>query len=77
MKRVSAAVSFLFVFACVFVLGGLFLMPYLPPFPDRPVSAFEGQFWTTNWAGALLGIVLGALSARSILKKKPASPEHP
>jgi uncharacterized protein (DUF2062 family) len=69
MKHVSAAISFVVVFVFVFILGGLFLMPHLPPVPDHPVTAFEAEYWTTNWAGALLGIILGALSARSVLKK--------
>ena len=69
MKWVSASVSFVVVFIFSFFLGGWFLMPYLPPKPDRPISAFELDYWTTNWAGALLGIILGGLSAYSILKK--------
>ncbi|MEW6249258.1 MAG: hypothetical protein AB1716_01310 [Planctomycetota bacterium] len=69
MKYVSASISFAFVFAGVFVLAGLFLMPHLPPVPERPVSAFEGEFWIDNWAGYVLGAVLGGLSARSVLKK--------
>ncbi|MDB5173082.1 MAG: hypothetical protein JWN51_1855 [Phycisphaerales bacterium] len=64
-----AITSFLFIFAFAFVLGGWFLMPHLPPVPDHPVSVFEAEYWTTNWAGALLGIILGTLSARSVLRK--------
>ena len=66
----KAIVSFVFVFVFAFVLGGLFLMPFLPPFPDRPVTVFEGEYWTTNWVGAVLGLALGGLSARSILKSR-------
>lgn len=69
-----AAVSFVVVFALAFVLGGWFLMPHLPPAPDRPVGVFEAGGWGTNWAGALLGIVLGGLSARSVLRRRPARP---
>ncbi len=69
MKYLSALVSFGFVFAGVFFLAGWFLMPHLPPVPDHPVSAFEAEFWKDNWIGYLLGILLGALSARSVLKK--------
>ena len=65
----KAAVSFIVVFVLGFVLGGWFLMPHLPPVPDHPVSIFEAEYWTTNWAGALLGLVLGLLSARSVLRK--------
>ena len=70
MAHVSAALSFTFVFVIAFILGGLFLMPHLPPVPSRPVGVFELDFWATNWAGALLGLLLGALSARSVLKSK-------
>ncbi|HUW84443.1 MAG TPA: hypothetical protein VMZ31_16785 [Phycisphaerae bacterium] len=72
MKCVSAVISFLFVFVAVFFLAGWFLMPHLPPVPDRPISVFEGEYWADNWIGALLGLVLGGLSARSVLKKAPA-----
>ena len=66
----KAIVSFIVVFVIGFVLGGWFLMPHLPPTPDHPVTVFEAEYWTTNWAGALLGLLLGALSARSVLKKQ-------
>jgi drug/metabolite transporter (DMT)-like permease len=69
MKYVSASISFLFVFIGVFFLAGWFLMPYLPPIPNRPVSVFENEYWIDNWIGLLLGIVLGGLSAISVLKK--------
>jgi len=63
-------VSFIVVFVIGFVLGGWFLMPHLPPVPDHPVTVFEAKYWTTNWAGAVLGLLLGGLSARSVLKKQ-------
>ena len=68
MKYISPLISFVFVFAGVFFLAGLFLMPYLPPVPDRPVSVFESAYWLDNWIGCLLGLILGGLSARSVLK---------
>jgi Na+/phosphate symporter len=70
MRYVSAAGSFVFVFAGVFFLAGWFLMPYLPPVPSEPVSAFQVEYWTDNWIGAILGVLLGAISARSVLKKE-------
>jgi hypothetical protein len=69
MKYVSATISFLFVFAGVFFVAGWWLMPHLPPVPDHPVSALEAEYWKDNWIGYLLGTVLGALSARSVIKK--------
>lgn len=68
--RLSAAVSFVVVFAMAFVLGGCLLMPHLPPVPDHMVTVVELEYWSTNWAGALLGLFLGGLSARSILKRE-------
>lgn len=73
MRTTNAIISFVVVFAGCFFLGGWFLMPHLPPVPPRPVTVFELEYWTTNWAGALLGLVLGGLSARSVLKKGRAS----
>jgi len=75
MQVVRATVSFTVVFALAFFLGGWFLMPHLPPVPNHRVSVFELEYWTTNWAGALLGLVLGTLSARSVLRK--ASKQQP
>ena len=65
---VKAFISFLFVFLFAFVLGGWFLMPHLPPYPDHPVTVFELEYWTTNWAGAFIGAALGSISAWSIIK---------
>lgn len=73
MRTTNAIISFIFVFAGCFFLGGWFLMPHLPPVPPRPVTVFELEYWTTNWAGAVLGLVLGGLSARSVLKKGRAA----
>jgi membrane associated rhomboid family serine protease len=67
---VKATISFLIVFLLAFVLGGWFLMPFLPPVPNHPVTVFEAEYWTTNWAGAVLGLVLGGLSARSVVRKQ-------
>ncbi len=76
---IKAIVSFLFVFLFAFVLGGWFLMPYLPPVPDHPVTVVDAEYWTTNWAGAVLGLALGGLSAWSIVRterKKLATGER-
>jgi len=52
MKWLSVAISFIIVFVIVFILGGWFLMPHLPPIPDRPISVYELDYPTVNWAGA-------------------------
>ena len=44
-------------------------MPHLPPIPDRPISVYELEYWTDNWAAALLGLILAGLSARLVIKK--------
>jgi hypothetical protein len=72
MQVVTAVLAFLVVFAIVFFLAGWFLMPHLPPTPKVPVSVFELAYWTNNWAGAVLGLLLGGFSARASLKPKPA-----
>jgi membrane associated rhomboid family serine protease len=70
MKYFSAAVSFLVIFIFGFFLGGWFLMPYLPPVPTRPISPFESEYWSDNWAGLLTGLVLGSLSAWQELRRR-------
>jgi hypothetical protein len=70
----KAITSFVVVFVFAFVLGGYFLMPHLPPVPDHPVSMFELEYWTTNWAGAVLGILLGGLSAWSVIRQERRRP---
>jgi len=69
MKWISAGISFIIVFVIVFILGIWFLMPHLTPIPERPISLYELDYPTDNWAGALLGLILAGLSARSIIKK--------
>ena len=63
-KHIMMAMSFVLVFSIVFVLAGLFLMPYLPPHPSRPISAFEFEYWSTNWIGVLLGVTVALVSMR-------------
>jgi hypothetical protein len=69
MKWLSAGISFIIVFVIVFILGGWFLMPHLPPIPESPISVYELDYPTVNLPGALLGLILAGLSARSIIKK--------
>ena len=53
------------VFLFVFFLSGWFLMPHLPPFPLQQTSIFELNYWTTNWAGAILGTIASTISHMS------------
>ena len=69
-KLVSAAIFFVVVFICVFVLSGWFVTPYLPSMPELTADIRDPQFWTSNWAGVGLGGVVGLVSARSVLSKK-------
>ena len=64
-RVVGSIVLFLF----VFFLSGWFLMPHLPPVPDRPITVFEAEYWIDNWAGGLLGVVAVLLNLRGM---KPA-----
>jgi uncharacterized protein (DUF2062 family) len=75
MRYLSAIISFVVLFVFAFALGGFFLMPFLPPTPDHSVHFFEAEYWTTNWAGIVLGLVLGGLSARSLLKGASTKPK--
>ncbi len=69
MKIFESILSFLLIFVLVFVLAGWFLMPYLPPTPKHTITIFDIEYWTRNWAGALLGIILGVLSTWLTTKK--------
>ncbi|MFO0833507.1 MAG: hypothetical protein U0638_00940 [Phycisphaerales bacterium] len=69
MRIVTTSLAFVLMFLLSFVLAGLFLMPHLPPTPKQAVTPFEGAFWTDNWAGAVAGLLLGGLSARSTWRR--------
>ncbi len=73
-KLVMALVSFAGVFVCVFVLSGWYVTPYMPAMPDIPSTIREPAFWTSNWPGVILGVLLGLISAKSVFftKKKKA-----
>ena len=72
-----AITSFVVVFSLAFVLGGWFLMPHLPPVPSHPVSVFELEYWTSNWAGAVLGVLLGAVSAWLVVRQARKAETQP
>jgi hypothetical protein len=64
MSTVLRCASGIVLFLGVFVLSGLFVSPYVPPYPKEPVSVLEIEYWTTNWVGLVLGVVCVVLSAR-------------
>lgn len=69
-KLVRALVSFGAVFAVVFLLSGWFITPHLPSSTQITAKLQDPQFWTSNWAGVVLGLLLGLVSARSILRRR-------
>ena len=69
-KMVTAVVSFSLVFLSVFLLSGWFISPHLPAMPDVPATVRRPEFWTANWAGVALGLLLGLLSAKSVMRPK-------
>ena len=73
MRYVSAAMTFVLMFAVGFFFGGWILMPHLPPVPDHIVHVWELEYWTNNWAGVILGLAIGIPMARSSFRYKPRS----
>jgi hypothetical protein len=55
-----------FDFLLLFVIGGLWLTPHLPPHYAKPLILSDPRFWWTNWAGALLGIFMCAMRYLSV-----------
>ncbi len=60
MKWLSALV----VFGLGFILGGWFVQPRFPPYPAPAVRPWDLGYWTTNWTGALIGLLLAVLSLK-------------
>lgn len=57
MRVIVALFSYGLNFLFSFFLAGIVPMPHLPPYPRRPVTPFEIDFWIRNWAGAVLGVL--------------------
>ncbi|MHB8521969.1 MAG: hypothetical protein ACYDH9_14570 [Limisphaerales bacterium] len=72
MKWFSAICSFALVAAGGFFLAGWFLLPHAaePPTPEHPLSILATVDWWHNGWGLLIGLLAGAASAWSILRKK-------
>ena len=71
MKWITASVSFVLVGTGTFFLTGWFFLPHpTEPQPgERIISMFKAVNWAHNWWGYPLGLLVGILSAWSILKK--------
>jgi heme/copper-type cytochrome/quinol oxidase subunit 2 len=71
MNRLSGAfVSFAVVFACVFLLSKQYVTPHLPSSGDISAAMNDPAFWTANWAGLVLGSVLGLFVASTVLRSR-------
>jgi hypothetical protein len=71
MSRLSGAfVAFVVVFACVFVLSRQYVTPHLPSTGDISAAMNDPAFWTANWAGVVLGSILGLSVASTVLRKR-------
>jgi hypothetical protein len=71
MNRLSGAfVAFVVVFACVFLLSKQYVTPHLPSSGDISAAVNDPAFWTANWAGLVLGSILGLSVASTMLRKR-------
>ena len=64
MRILSNIIANSILFGSAFLIGGYVLMPYLPPYPERPITIYEWEYWVTNWAGLILGIVAVVVDLR-------------
>ena len=71
MNRLSGALfSFVVVFACVFFLSKQYVTPHLPSSGDLSAAMNDPAFWTANWAGVVLGGILGLFVASTFLRRR-------
>ena len=71
MSRLSGAfVAFVVVFACVFMLSRQYVTPHLPSSGDISAAVNDPAFWTANWAGVVLGAILGVSVASTMLRRR-------
>jgi cell division protein FtsX len=71
MNRLSGAlVAFAVVFACVFLLSRQYVTPHLPKSGDISAAFNDPAFWTANWAGVVLGGVMGLFVAGTVMRKR-------
>jgi heme/copper-type cytochrome/quinol oxidase subunit 2 len=70
MNRLSGAlVAFAVVFACVFLLSKQYVTPHLPKSGDISAAMNDPAFWAANWAGVVLGGVVGLFVAGTVLRR--------
>jgi ABC-type branched-subunit amino acid transport system permease subunit len=70
-KLLVAILAFAIVFVGVFYVIGTYVMPHLPPINEIPQKVGQPEFWTSNWAAVLAGLVVGVIAAFPIMKCKP------
>ena len=71
MNRLSGAlVSFVVVFACVFLLSKQYVTPHLPTAGDVSAAMNDPAFWTANWAGVVLGGIFGLFVASTVMRRR-------
>jgi hypothetical protein len=71
MNRFTGALfSFVVVFACVFFLSKQYVTPHLPKSGDISAAMSDPAFWSANWAGVVLGAVLGVLVASAFMRRR-------
>lgn len=75
MKLLLAVIGFLFGFAGIFYVVGTFITKPLPPMKEIPEKIATPEFWTSNWQGALGGLLVGVVLAFLLLKRKPKRAE--
>ena len=71
MNRLSGAlVAFAVVFGCVFMLSKQYVTPHLPKAGDVSAALNDPAFWAANWAGVVLGGVLGLFVAGTVMRRR-------
>ena len=66
--RARAVGWFVVLFVIGFAVGGLYLMPHLPV-PRPGLATGSWGYWEQNYAGAVVGGILGLLAARTVLQR--------
>jgi hypothetical protein len=71
MNRLTGALfTFAVVFACVFLLSKQYITPHLPKSGEITAAMNDPAFWTANWAGVVLGGIMGLFVAMTMMRKR-------